>query len=77
MSKVIFGTADVDSGMVVCDATNDDTQENTLIFNCFGDGSHAFAELTIPEAEALHIGLSRYLGVPHLTVVEEEPGKDG
>lgn len=74
MSKVIFGSCDGDSGMVICEDEDADTHESTLLFNCFGDGSHAFAALTGDEVQALHIGLSRYLGIPQLSaeLVEED-----
>lgn len=72
MSKVIFGNCDVDNGLVVAETQDEDTQETGLVFNCFGDGSHAFTVLSLDEAQALHIGLSRYLGLPSVVLEEDE-----
>lgn len=64
MSKVIFGAADGDSGLVIChDRVEGEygVEEQSLIFNAFGDGSHAYATLDMDEVQALHICLSRLL----------------
>ena len=76
MSKVIFGNCDVDNGLVVAETEDDDTKEVGLAFNCFGDGSHAFTVLSLDEAQALHIGLTRYLGLPGLVIAEEVQDDD-
>jgi len=71
MSKVIFGTCDVDNGMTVAETEDEDSKEVGLVFNCYGEGSHAFTVISLDEAQALHLGLTRYLGLPTLEVVEE------
>jgi hypothetical protein len=71
VSKIIFGSCDADNGMIVTEVSDEDTHEVAVTVNVFGDGAHAFTTLTQGEVQALHLSITRYLGLPMLEVVDD------
>lgn len=72
MSKVIFGMCDGNSGLTIAEEQHEDNLESLVVVNTFSDGSHASAALSEGEIQALHLSLSRYLGIPLRLTQEKE-----